>query len=284
MDSGETRSDGRQPGSGETTNVVRIPRDWFGPREELVPFGPRAAQLEAEREARADGVPEQASAPGDLPLDPNMFWGEDATSIHDVLDAPSWPAADGAAGAAGWSAAHENGQIEAGYGHRSSHGVSWLTPRHTALASAIALALTLGVGLASWLVTGSPRRAHGPIAASITDQQSRAPARHIVKTTGSALAKHGLRVHATRRIRHRVRRGPVAHRASVTPVVYHPSETVYPPSNVGYGPSVSGESPPTSSAGTGSGSSGATTASSSQTSQPAFGADGALGPVSSPNG
>jgi hypothetical protein len=284
VDSAETRSDGRQPGSGETTNVVRIPRDWFGPREELVPFGPRAAQLEAEREASADRVSEQASAPGDLPLDPNMFWGEDATSIHDVVDAPSWPAADGDAGAAGSSAADESAQIGAGYGRRLRRGVGWLTPRHKALASGIALALALGVGLASWLLTGSPRRAHGPIAASITDQQSRAPARHIAESTGSALAMHGLRIHPTRRIPHRVRRGPIAHRASVTPVVYHPSETVSPPSNVSYGPSGSGESSPTSSAGTGGGGGGSAAASRSQTSQPAFGADGALGPVSSPNG
>jgi len=56
--------------------VVRLPRDWLGPREELVPFGPRASSEGAE----------------ESPPSPNDFWGERAASIHDALEAP----ADGA--------------------------------------------------------------------------------------------------------------------------------------------------------------------------------------------
>ena len=29
-------------------DVVRLPRDWLGPRENLVPFGPRAVSLDTE--------------------------------------------------------------------------------------------------------------------------------------------------------------------------------------------------------------------------------------------
>jgi hypothetical protein len=57
-------------------NVVRIRRDWFGPREDLVPFGPRAS---------GTGVVE-LSPPA--PVRPDDFWGEDSASIHDVLEGP----------------------------------------------------------------------------------------------------------------------------------------------------------------------------------------------------
>ncbi len=48
-----------------TTNVVQFPRDWFGPREELVPLGEPPAPV------RADD-----------------FWGEGSASIHDAMQAP----------------------------------------------------------------------------------------------------------------------------------------------------------------------------------------------------
>lgn len=57
-------------------NVVRFPRDWFGPREELVPFGPRVSQT---------GVVDLEPP---APVRPDDFWGEDSASIHDVLQAP----------------------------------------------------------------------------------------------------------------------------------------------------------------------------------------------------
>ncbi len=54
-------------------NVVRFPRDWIGPLEELVPFGPsadRAAAVEAPT------------------LSADAFWGEDSGSLHAVMQAP----------------------------------------------------------------------------------------------------------------------------------------------------------------------------------------------------
>jgi hypothetical protein len=55
------------------TNVVRLPRDWLGPRDELVPFGPRASSEDAE----------------EPPPTAEDFWGERSASIHDALQAPA---------------------------------------------------------------------------------------------------------------------------------------------------------------------------------------------------
>jgi hypothetical protein len=54
-------------------NVVRFPRNWIGPLEELVPFGPSAERATA------------AEAPT---LSADAFWGEDAGSLHAVMQAP----------------------------------------------------------------------------------------------------------------------------------------------------------------------------------------------------
>ncbi len=54
-------------------DVVRLPRDWLGPREDLVPFGPRAVSLDR------DAAPPSAED----------FWGEGAAAIHDALQPPA---------------------------------------------------------------------------------------------------------------------------------------------------------------------------------------------------
>jgi len=54
-------------------NVVRLPRDWLGPREDLVPFGPRASSEDAE----------------EPPPSADDFWGERSAAIHDALEAPA---------------------------------------------------------------------------------------------------------------------------------------------------------------------------------------------------
>jgi hypothetical protein len=64
-------------------NVIRLPRDWLGPPEELVPIGPaaraRAAQLDV-----GDAPPPAADA----------FWSEDAAALHDAVQAPVGAAGD----------------------------------------------------------------------------------------------------------------------------------------------------------------------------------------------
>ncbi len=69
-------------------NVVHFPRDWFGPREELVPFGPGAEdELPNGRETAA---PVEIVAPP--PARAEDFWGETSASIHDAMQAPVAPA------------------------------------------------------------------------------------------------------------------------------------------------------------------------------------------------
>ena len=75
-----TEHGGEEPGT--NNNVVPFPRDWLGPREELIPFGNSAGY----------GVEQSTAAPG-----AEAFWGGDSGPLHAVLPEPV--AAGGAAGA-----------------------------------------------------------------------------------------------------------------------------------------------------------------------------------------
>ena len=73
--------DQRESGAGQQEgqdNVVQLPRDWLGPREDLVPFGPRAREAEA--------APEVADATAFAAED---FWGENSESLHTAVRGPS---------------------------------------------------------------------------------------------------------------------------------------------------------------------------------------------------
>jgi hypothetical protein len=63
------------------TNVVRLPVDWLGPREDLVPFGVRASDLamDADVAVATDPAPSRAAD----------FWGEGSAALQDALEAPS---------------------------------------------------------------------------------------------------------------------------------------------------------------------------------------------------
>jgi hypothetical protein len=80
----------RRKGSRAESNVVRLPRDWLGPRDELVPFGPSAERRLAEARAREEAAVETpATVPDarvlDLPVKPPVttddFWGGELDSI-----------------------------------------------------------------------------------------------------------------------------------------------------------------------------------------------------------
>jgi hypothetical protein len=72
----------KEPGQGSDPRldgkVLRLPVDWLGPRDELVPFGPSA---------RGD-QPEEAEGPI-TPLRAEDFWGESSAAIHDALEPPA---------------------------------------------------------------------------------------------------------------------------------------------------------------------------------------------------
>jgi hypothetical protein len=73
--------DGQPEDSGLTRNeenVIRLPRDWLGPPEELVPIGPAARARAAQRELG-----------GDMPPTADAFWSEDSAALHDAVQAPA---------------------------------------------------------------------------------------------------------------------------------------------------------------------------------------------------
>jgi hypothetical protein len=66
-------------GDTEAKNVIRLPRDWVGPPEELVPLGSRAREgRSAEDDDHGDVIP-----------DAEDFWGEAASAVHHVMRAPT---------------------------------------------------------------------------------------------------------------------------------------------------------------------------------------------------
>ena len=64
-----------------TANVVHFPRDWFGPREDLVPFGPRVSEA-------GSGAEDQPRVPEPTPVRADDFWGEQSWSMHDAMAGP----------------------------------------------------------------------------------------------------------------------------------------------------------------------------------------------------
>jgi hypothetical protein len=123
--------EGRHTESGEQearprTNVVRLPRDWLGPRDELVPFGPRASSEDAE----------------EPPPTAEDFWGERSASIHDALQAPT-DSVDAPAGT----------QTRRWFDRR---------PRPAAVGGlAVALVVVIGVMSIVWGPSGAQRPASG---------------------------------------------------------------------------------------------------------------------------
>ncbi len=71
-------------GSEHDDNVVQLPIDWLGPREDLVPFGPSAVPdpPDIEQAESGDG---QGKGEG-APVSPDDFWGERSAALHDTLE------------------------------------------------------------------------------------------------------------------------------------------------------------------------------------------------------
>jgi hypothetical protein len=90
METDGPKSQEGAPRTGTMSNVVPFPRDWLGPRDELVPFGRDAAE-EPGADAVAADVHEISVAP---PPGPDAFWGEDSAEIHAVLQGPDVGARD----------------------------------------------------------------------------------------------------------------------------------------------------------------------------------------------
>lgn len=73
------------------SNVVRFPRDWFGPLDELVPFGPSAQRAPEPPPRPVDATPAEGEVVGfpvQGPVRPEDFWGERSAAIHHALEVP----------------------------------------------------------------------------------------------------------------------------------------------------------------------------------------------------
>lgn len=75
QDGSGNNTDGRQP-----DNVVRLPAEWVGPLDELVPMG--------HAESASPGVSPAADAPplADAPLSADDFWSESSAAMHLAVD------------------------------------------------------------------------------------------------------------------------------------------------------------------------------------------------------
>ena len=233
-------------GAPTSDKVVRLPRDWLGPREHLVPFG------------TASPPPVEAE-PADFA--PDDFWGERSAAIHDVVQAPvaPWPA----------------GPSE------PSTSKPRLGRRVLAAAGLAGVAAAVAIVLLS---AGSPRHAAGGarlnIAAVLSTGVSRSssrirPPRIVGRATVPRTVKHAAH-HSARR---KTTPAPRRHHTSAPPASTYVARSTPPPTQPSYHPLVSRPtphvytSPPPA----------ASTASSGAKVSPT-GQSGALGPVQSPNG
>ncbi len=91
----EERGSEHQGRAEQPDNVVRLPRDWLGPRDELVPFGPRASEpppqpvgVPAEDHDDADSPTAEAFWEGTEVLHPPMAEERDEPQLRPENDGP----------------------------------------------------------------------------------------------------------------------------------------------------------------------------------------------------
>ena len=234
--------DGRQTADGRALddNVVRLPRDWLGPRDELIPLG-----------SSANGQSGAQTA--------SDFWGEASSSLQSALEAPPPPR-------------------EAVAARRA------LPPRYARSLGVAAVAAALLVGLVVF-ATGSHKPSVGRASTPGSAQDLAIAARTqraldwSASRPGGPTAERGARTRhrATTRVDHR------ADRATRHTVIVEQVRYVSARAQSSGSASVAPSSPST-----GSSSAQASSASSNpaagSVNQPAVGANGALGPGTSPDG
>lgn len=96
----------RDGGVGAPTNVLRFPKNWFGPTDDLVPFGPRARHRPADADpptchlttgaaphlVETFAEPAPTTAPEAFPKTPTSaqdFWSEASATVHAAVEAPA---------------------------------------------------------------------------------------------------------------------------------------------------------------------------------------------------
>lgn len=212
------------------SNVVQFPRDWLGPREELVPFGP-AADDEDQPPAPARGGAEARERDRASALTQDDFWGGAPDAIPKPVVAPPAPDTDSvtvlvnepageedangpsAPAPCAGSAMEPNGApardrldarmvvISASAAIDLRRSVRPLANRPVAVAAGVAAALLLGAwALGGALTGGSRTRARGARTASVIAR----PVTSLARPVRPRLARRPARA--------RSRRPPVPHR------------------------------------------------------------------------
>lgn len=232
--------DGRPTADGARLddNVVRLPRDWLGPRDEFTPFGPSANGQSADSAPTADA-----------------FWGEDSSSLQSAVEAP----------------------LGAPTKFRVPHAkpIAFLMAVLTALATVAVLGST-------GHTTATPQRASSTSSddwylamGARTLRAHDATVRHVgAAAVGGPRAKR----HTTVAARHAA--SHPTHRSTVVIVQVHYVTAPAEPSSAGT--SAASPTPPAEQVSQASSASSSPAAGSE--SQPAVGANGALGPGTSPDG
>jgi hypothetical protein len=290
-------------------NVVRLPREWIGPLEDLVPIRPATETRDQPAEIAGDEVPPAADA----------FWSEDAGALHNAVQAPAGPSSGLAVPAPAESGGPGDGlRLRARFRPPVAAVRSRCrrpgAKRMAAAGVAGAVVVVAAIGTLWQSDTGrapTSRTQHNLAQVGHSGARTDQPGRSAVATAAAAtiagrrsagLNPPGRRVASGR---HRAgSRKPVArhrggtahrglHRASPAPssataepvaasTVNSGAASNYPPAT-GAPPSTT-TTPPTTTPVTQSASGGgASSAGSGSASSPAFGPSGALGPGSSPN-
>jgi hypothetical protein len=249
--------EGRQIEAGSATEpsdkVVRLPRDWLGPRDDLVPFG-RSTPPAAE--------PELAG------FAPNDFWGERAAAVHSVVEAPedkpaqNPPAGDSPTSTPKVRFGRQRLAAAAFVGIAAAAAVALLfggSPHHVASGARLNIAAIVRSGVSRILNAGPPR-----IVARATSPR-----------TTPRTVKHGRR----RAPRRKPAPARGQHHTSPPPASTYVARASPPSPQPTYHPSVSSPAPRTVRSTHRAAPTTSTGAAVSPTGQ-----NGALGPVQSPNG
>ena len=268
--------EGQQTESGDApaSKVVRLPRDWLGPRDALVPLGGPPTDGEVE------GTPDDATEP---PPNPDDFWGERSAAIHDALQAPvrnHAPEDRPGRHSPGWSTWNRIGLPRIGQRGRPRTWIAAMAVAGAALGAGIAIAVLSAASAPPPVRDERPNMA-AVLGGSVSKLLDVRPPTIVPRTATSR--------HRVRPIRHTARRAP----KPAPRVARH--ESASPPARVYAAPAA----PTVPSPGTSSSHSSIarTPSTPAETSAPSArpsvssrkrvnptGQAGALGPVSSPNG
>jgi hypothetical protein len=286
MDSRKTKQgDGDQR---TTENVVRLPRDWLGPREELVPIGSHARSAETPDDAPPESLPATAAS----------FWDEDSGSLQSPMQAPAdaWQgqseSTTAGPAAASRSTARRLRSLPRPRRPRSLRGGFAPLRRRGTAAVAGVLGACLLVALA--VIGETAGDTHNPGGRSAASSKSAA----IVTATGVNRARLRAHTPVVTEIRtepashHAGRAGARRHRTHVSARRRHPRAALRPTPSASqpvrsttpaYTPTPTPSTPSSGSTSSSPPASSARSTSSSSQHQPAFGQGGSLGPGSSPD-